>query len=344
MLNSYYNSTNAQQRLIYEKILSAASGYRESVYLDCTNLAEIASAVEEFIFDHPECYHVALNFYKLQPMATSTRLILQYHDVDESRFENELNRFQTEISIRLNGKEGDYEKCKVVYDYLLETVEYATQAQDDYFEIKRTDPNQQNKTAWENYISRHGLYFVAYGPIVEKRGTCLGLALAYKLLLNRLGIEASCVAATLRTDCNGDVPHTLNVVEVEGRRAFVDLTQGFPAPNLPMIRYDSFLVSRSVVEGYCTPRGNWDCENDDDNFFAKNHVRFDTLHALRNYLYGVSYHATDGKIRFQYLGQARDDYLEKMFGNIISDRCGNEYQIVGFYIQNGIGNCCITRL
>lgn len=342
MLNSFYfDQLTASQRAIYEKLEAAVEGFRESVYLDSVNVEDIRTAVESYLCDHPQSYHCALNFYSVQPSSTSSRLFLQYFDTDDGRFETELEKLEADITKRLAGKSGDFEKCKTVYDCLVTIATSAPEVENEYYAIDR-----QNASEVEDFIARRGLVFGAYGPIVEKKGTCMGFALAYKLILDRMGVECACVPAAIEDSCRGAVPHMFNVVEVDGYRAFVDLTRGVPVPGLSMIRYDYFLVSRNAVESYCSLEGNWEweCEHEHVSYFARMRVRFNGLRALRSYLYGVSYRATDGEIRFQYVGnQVGDDYLERMLGNIVHDRCGTEYRIEGYLVENGIGNCRVMR-
>ena len=65
---------------------------------------------------------------------------------------------------------------------------------------------------------------LAYGPLVEKRGICSGLAWAFKTLMDEANIECRCVSGALK-----DAPetgHQWNLVRLDGQLYHVDPTWG----------------------------------------------------------------------------------------------------------------------
>ena len=65
---------------------------------------------------------------------------------------------------------------------------------------------------------------LAYGPLVEKRGICGGLAWAFKRLMDEAKIECICVAGFLKE--NMKVGHVWTLVKLDGQYYHVDPTWG----------------------------------------------------------------------------------------------------------------------
>lgn len=65
---------------------------------------------------------------------------------------------------------------------------------------------------------------LAYGPLVERRGICGGLAWAFKRLMDKANIECLCIAGYLKE--NLKVGHVWNLVKLDGHYYHVDPTWG----------------------------------------------------------------------------------------------------------------------
>nr|WP_317413184.1 transglutaminase domain-containing protein [uncultured Solibaculum sp.] len=65
---------------------------------------------------------------------------------------------------------------------------------------------------------------LAYGPLVEKRGICGGLAWAFKRLMDEAGIECICVSGYLKEDLHAG--HMWDLVKLDGQYYHVDPTWG----------------------------------------------------------------------------------------------------------------------
>lgn len=65
---------------------------------------------------------------------------------------------------------------------------------------------------------------LAYGPLVEKRGICAGLAWAFKTLMDQANIECICIHGCLKEDPS--IGHLWNLVKLDGQYYHVDPTWG----------------------------------------------------------------------------------------------------------------------
>lgn len=332
----YYEHMNDQQKQIYNNLSLAINNLKSYCTIFSASQIDIDIALKGYIFDQPNVIQYNLFFSKIKYSNNMSQIYLAYNNNDINKFETELSMITLNISKKLRNTNDNFTICKIIYDYLIEHSSYSYATEEKYFSIDKS-----NDSDLEEFVKTDGTFFSAYGPIVEKKGTCMGIALAYKLLLDYFNVEATCAMASIST-CNYDAPHTVNVVEINGNNMFVDLTRGFPLIGLPMIRYDFFLVTDDVIKKYCILENDWNCTNKKSSYFKVMKLEFNTLRELRNYLYSLSYKSTNGQIRFYYSGtKVSDEYLTKILGAIINDRCGREYKLIGYFVENGIGNCLI---
>lgn len=82
----------------------------------------------------------------------------------------------------------------------------------------------------------------AAGPLLEGYGVCDGYAVAFDLLCYLSGIDCVRVTGTA-----GGGEHAWNKVKIGGNWYNVDVTWDDPVSNRPILRYDYFLVSDSVL-------------------------------------------------------------------------------------------------
>lgn len=66
--------------------------------------------------------------------------------------------------------------------------------------------------------------YLAYGPLVENRGICGGLAWAFRKLMEEMRIECICVNGYLKEDTS--IGHMWNMVKIDGQYYHVDPTWG----------------------------------------------------------------------------------------------------------------------
>lgn len=111
-----------------------------------------------------------------------------------------------------------------------------------YARSKSNDPLQQIKAVHEFFV-RHVRYdfdyrrfaFCAAGPLLYGRGVCMGIALAFKLILDRLHIPSICV----RGEHEGE-PHAWSLVQIDGCWYPFDLTVDVCRSNDREISFDGF--------------------------------------------------------------------------------------------------------
>lgn len=118
---------------------------------------------------------------------------------------------------------------------------------------------------------------LAYGPLVENRGICGGLAWAFQTLMEEANIECLCVSGFLKEDLK--TSHMWNLVKIDGQYYHVDPTWGIRDSGVPvsaLMQPDSMMTSTHLwkTEQYPAARGmRFDYDYIED-FLAENGNEF----------------------------------------------------------------------
>lgn len=85
---------------------------------------------------------------------------------------------------------------------------------------------------------------ISYGPLVENRGICSGIAYAYKKLMESFNIECMVVHGELDED--GSMLHAWNLVKINNQYYHVDATRGIEQG----VCFQNFMKCDSQMKGY----------------------------------------------------------------------------------------------
>lgn len=114
---------------------------------------------------------------------------------------------------------------------------------------------------------------LAYGPLVELRGICGGLAWAFKILMDEANIECMCISGFLKEDLK--IGHMWDLVKLDGQYYHVDPTWGIKDDGVfisALLQPDSMMKTTHVwkISDYPQARGmRFDYDYIED-FLAKN--------------------------------------------------------------------------
>ena len=120
---------------------------------------------------------------------------------------NEIEKKVNEIiKNNITNEMDDYEKIKVIHDYLINNSKY---------DVKR---NNEKTSKYDSYT--------AYGPLIEGYATCNGYTDAMAIFLNRLGYKNFKIATT--PDNENLTGHIWNAVYINNRWLHLDVTWDDP--------------------------------------------------------------------------------------------------------------------
>ncbi len=167
---------------------------------------------------------------------------------------NRVNAFreETEKAISLvNDNMTDLEKALTLHDYLAVSAEYHSEAAE-------TKDTVTYRNAW-----------TSYGVLVDKIGVCQSYSLAYRHLLNLVGIN------NVYAESN-EMNHIWNIIQIDGKWYHVDITWDDPTyDRFGYVRHNYFLLSDNAIFNDPDPHYSWYtyyyCESNDlDDAYFRN--------------------------------------------------------------------------
>ena len=198
---------------LYEQFLKKEETIDVSGYGIPRNM--VGALVHGVINEHPDLYFVNGAFsYSMDAQGLVLDLYMTYAEgFDDAAFDQAVKEALSVV------KEGmtDLEKAIALHEYIVLNCAY------DY-------ENYLNSTMSPNVYS-------AYGVMVDRAAVCQGYALAYKMLLNRSGIECYMVTSDAMN-------HAWNLVKLDGQYYQVDTTWDDPVwDRLGLVQHGYMFVS-----------------------------------------------------------------------------------------------------
>ena len=178
------------------------------------------SAIEAFLYENPEVFFldatkmylnieeitkitgVKYNVYINKGHKTNYLANGIFSKEDVEKYEAEIEQVKNSILADVSGK-SDYEKIKIIHDYLIDTIEYDT-------------------TLLEDNI------YNMYGALVSKKSVCEGYAKAFQYLMNEIGIDNVIAIGTATNSNNQTENHAWNYVNLDGSWYAIDVTWDDP--------------------------------------------------------------------------------------------------------------------
>lgn len=184
------------EEYIYQKLLARETEISLSQYgISTLDMMAIFSGV---VNDHPDLYYVRTGYEGYSSGGIMTRILPIYiNNLDDDAFQTGLKKALSVVRDDMT----DLEKAIALHDYLVINCEY------DY-------ANYLNNSIPDTSYS-------AYGVLVNGTAVCQGYALAYKLLLNKVGIECYMVSSKAMN-------HAWNLIVLDGEYYQVDVTWDDP--------------------------------------------------------------------------------------------------------------------
>lgn len=331
----YYKRLSAEEQQVYYGILYAIQ--RHALSFKTGNLSRGASfrAMRAVVLDHPEIYDFNAFTFPAQQTQGHQIIPFEYFAVDQSRLTQELNQLVEKINEKLNDSPSDYAKYKAIYDEIANSISYDMNVYSEYKRIKAENSN------FSKFIQEHGEAFSPYGILVNKKGVCQGIAKLFKILCNKLMLQCACVEVN---DKESQAPHMLNIVEIDGQRAFIDVTHGLMTmqskclknDSMPaFINYSLFLRSKRYAEQYFEFSDDFEnCDDESLSFYTKNNTDFSNLTELKQYLCSYRTRNSGPIVHIQYtpinpIDKALDKKIKETCDEILLNHCADGKTIAG---------------
>lgn len=333
LIKYYYNDLSTSEQWAYDKIVFALNNLDAECKVAGLTSCESADKVwKSVILEHPEIINYPGLFHRAEKLGNNFIFRFQYFEYDRQAYDEKFDRLINKINNKLPSNASEYILCKTIFDELASFIKYEEDVLKKYLYIE-----QSNSSEMINFMRNHSPSFSSYGILMNSKGVCQGIAKLFKIICNRFGIQCACVEAkTLNCKADSLNNHMLNVVEIDGERAFIDLTNSLMVENLQVIKYDFFLVTQRIINKAFTVVGEFGCNNELINYFVRNNLRFNSVNDLRSYLSSYTYKSTKGEVRCHYDGsQLNDKELSDLFFYIINSHCRDGHNMQYASVKNG---------
>jgi hypothetical protein len=265
-----YNQLDKNAKIIYSKLYENKENLKTGTYTiefgntfsdllskengDVELKKQYQSAIEALTYENPDIFYLNatsmyINIEKITKI-TGTKYNVYinngsdasyladgfYSKEDVDKYQSEIEQERDKILATVKGK-SNYEKLRIVHDYLIDTVEY------------------------DSTISKSNIYNI-YGALVNKECVCEGYAKAYQYIMNEIGIENVIVIGTGTNSNNETESHAWNYVKLEGNWYAVDVTWDDPiiiggGKLTSNLRYQYFLKGERTMSKNHTTSGNF---------------------------------------------------------------------------------------
>ncbi len=187
--------------------VSAVKNYKSEIDISDYNIpvSRVGELQERLIYDNPQFYYMSNTMYYSYYEDTNIIAVLMFeYVIPKTELPQAQKKYEAAVSALLKQAEGlptSMEKALVLHDAIALSCEYDEAAADT--EV---------------------FPFNAYGCLVDKKAVCQGYALAYKDLLDRLGIDCIVVASE-------EMNHAWNMIKLDTSWYHVDITWDDPVPD-----------------------------------------------------------------------------------------------------------------
>lgn len=218
----------------YEAIFEAILAVEDSVDLRDYNMTQSdAIALYYDVYGkNPELFY--LKYITLRLSGGKAAYMDFYYDEEKLADKVELDeKLELILSETVRPGMTELELALAFHDYLVDNCEYWW----DIYNIPLEPSNPIGS---------------AYGALVNGVAVCQGYAMAYRMLLNSVGIESDIATSD-------DMNHAWNLVCIDDEWYHVDVTWDDPVPNRPgWGRYDFFLISDDTIKDAEHEHYGWD--------------------------------------------------------------------------------------
>lgn len=265
-----YKQLDKNAQIIYDKLYSNKENLKTGTYTvdfgdtftsllskengDVELQKQYQSAIEALLYENPDIFYLnATNMYiNIEKITRITGVKYNVYinsgnkpNYLEEGFESkqaidecqiEIEQVRDEILGKVANK-SDYEKIKIVHDYLIDNIIYDTT------------------------ISQDNIYNI-YGALVSGKCVCEGYAKSFQYLMNEIGIENVIVIGTGTNSNNKTENHAWNYVKLEGKWYAIDVTWDDPiiiggGKLSNQSRYQYFLKGEKTMAKNHTAIGNF---------------------------------------------------------------------------------------
>lgn len=267
----YYQQLSDREKTLYKAIYSAVTKYETKVVVKNIHYSkeDIDKVYLAVLNDNPHFFYFDQRRLEYRWDLASVEINLNYllSEADCRKYAKIVNEKAGKILqyAKLDGK-SDYEKVKTIHDILSGRVQYA-------YEWLDCDRGME-------FLYAHSIL----GVFCPKKSVCEGIAKAYKLLLNAVGVKCIVVSGQLKSDSTS-ANHAWNIVKIDGKTYHVDSTNDICNSTKEYTNYDYFCLSDEQISfSHSGFDGMPQCDDIKYDFFYCNGADITSERSLDKYI------------------------------------------------------------
>lgn len=196
----YFKLLDEEEQRGYREMLDGVRKRKEEFYLSISSDDKVDRAYHALLKDHPELYwiHNRKQVYKTTFSRGDYCLFAPgytYTSQEMEEIDQAMEQAYQEVLSMLPEDASEYEKARVVYTYLIDSVDYVVSEDDQSIA----------------------------GAFWKHKAVCAGYAGGVQYLLERLGVTCIYVEGSAR---GSDEGHAWNIVQLDGQYYYLDATNG----------------------------------------------------------------------------------------------------------------------
>lgn len=268
----YYKQLTDKEKSLYKAIYDAVVKYETKIVTNNAHYTpqDIDRVYIAVLNDNPQFFYFDQRHLEYRWSQDSVEISLNYllSEADCRKYAKIVNEKAEKILqyAKLDGK-SDYEKVRTIHDILSGRVEYAY----DWLGC----------TGGMEFLYAHSIL----GVFCQKKSVCEGIAKAYKLLLNALGVKCIVVSGKLKSGSASDSEHAWNIVKIDGKTYHVDPTNDICNSTREFTNYDYFcLTDKQISLSHVVYAGVPECDDIKYDFFHCNGSDIPNERSLDKYI------------------------------------------------------------
>lgn len=296
----YYDNLGTNKR-IYDAALQCFLKRGRS--FPVTGSVQADELVIQVLNDHPEVFYVGQEFRLMSSLLKREIVpVYLYSSTEAAQIRTKLDAVAADlIGELINNHQSDYDKVRVLHDYLKSNLEY------DHVAACSSKPNERNIAEAHNII----------GALLKHKCVCEGFAKALKFLCDKIGLECWVVCGKGSSPLASG-PHAWNIVKINGYYHHVDVTwdnQYSDSAEIPNYGYLN-LSDDEIAKDHTWNRKHYPaCPTAPYNYFSVNNALLDTKAQLESLLYN-SFQMEEEIVMFRVV---RGSLLEREINGCLSD-------------------------
>ncbi len=240
----FYSKLNEKDQDTYRRLYYAFVDFKTSIPLEEKKVEKVSKIFQNVLDDHPEIYYVNSEY---QYIDGKQFMFIPKFDMKQDKVKT-TNRAVTEKTKEVlktaSQQNDDVDKAKVLYDYIVETVEYKEHSELD-----------QKMTS----------------ALLDQQSVCAGYARAYQYLLHQVNIPCAYITGDTiieTEDKPGYDGHAWNMLEVNGDYYYSDPTWGdADDEDMEHTCYGYFLMNSTDMLKIYQPDGAYEKTSSDDDLY-----------------------------------------------------------------------------